>query len=168
MQAIRLSLALCVPFALLACAGDNPANPPERGEWEMVAEIDSVTIDGRIFPTEQLPPQFQSLQNTKRQCGEPMFVDPDWQQDDLADRTGGQCSFDRYDHTDTGASGAGTCRLEGSGTEYNPRFETDVSFGSDSYRTVIRMNGSMTVPQDGSTHTVRIIAVQEGTRLGDC
>lgn len=164
----RSILAMAAPIALLGCASDIPENVPERGTWEIVAQVDSLTVDGMIIPREDLPAQFTALETSKSLCGEPLFIDPEWQQDDLGDRTGGQCQFTSYDHSETGATGTGQCSINEGGLEFEPGFDVRANFDEQSFRTVVTMSGSTILPQDGNPHTIRIIAVQEGTRTGDC
>lgn len=162
------ALPLFALVTLSACAADVPENVPERGTWEVAASLDSMTVDGMIIPPENFPPQLAALNETESQCGEPLFIDADWQQRDLSSRTGGQCTMEQYTFDDDSAEGSGRCDLSEGGMEFTPRFDVRVNFDATSYRMVVSMEGTTVLPEDDNPHSIRVIAVQEGTRTGDC
>ncbi|WP_338243708.1 DUF3617 domain-containing protein [Aurantiacibacter hainanensis] len=159
-------LLLAAPL-LASCFSDNPDNIPLRGNWQMTTKLDSLTIDGTIVPPEQLPPEIRNLEQSASQCGEPVFTDRDKQQDVLDWRAGGDCAFETYDVNGARITAAGRCERVGNMATFNPRFDASVVQRELSYRMVVSMEGSAEIPGQG-THYLKIIAVQEGARTGDC
>lgn len=158
---------LAVPL-LAACGGDNPANLPQYGQWEMVRTLDSVTIDGIAFAPDELPADFREMEGIESVCGEPTYTDRSWQADDVRNRTRGMCELQRYANSATSATLEGSCMIEGNGMEYTPTMRGNSTFSETGTRDVVIMEGSITVPGDTSPHVLKVIAVQEGTRTGDC
>lgn len=157
---------LAVPM-LASCFGDDPDNIPLRGTWQMTTTLDSLTIDGTIVPPEMLPPEILNLEQTDSRCGEPVFTDREMQQDVLDWKAGGDCAFQTYDVNGARITAAGRCEQVGGVSGFNPRFDATVVQREQSFRMVVSMEGSAEIPGQG-THYVKIIAVQEGSRAGDC
>lgn len=162
----RCLIVLALP-ALASCIPDNPDNIPLRGNWEMTTTLDSLTIDGTIVPPEMLPREIRDLNESDTRCGEPVFSDREGQQDVLDWRAGGACEFETYDVDGARVNTAGSCEAVGGIASFNPRFEASVVQREESYRMVVSMEGSADIPGEG-IHYLKIIAVQEGTRTGDC
>lgn len=162
-----LYLPLAAAPLLASCGVDDPANIPLRGNWEMTTRLDSLTIDGTIVPPELLPPEIAGLNDTESRCGEPVFSDREWEQDLLDWRAGGACQFESYDVNGARVTTSGSCNAVGGMGEFNPRFEASVVQREDNFRMVVTMEGSAEIPGEG-THYLKIIAVQQGTRTGDC
>lgn len=153
---------------LVGCAADVPENVPLRGEWELVQTIDSVTVNGTLFGRDDLPEGLLELEGGKRVCGEPLYIDRDWQAGDLASRTKGQCTLNEYSHDSSSARFAGHCTVETPHATFNPKVTGHSKFTQTSSRDVVRMEGSIASPGSPQSDVLQIIAVQEGTRIGDC
>jgi len=167
MIASRFAILLALP-ALAGCFGDDPENTPLYGQWEMATEVDSVTFDGMILPLEGMPPEFAAIQGSESRCGEPKFTDVDWQEDDINRQVLGECTMESYDITPSRVDGAGTCRIGQGEVLATPRLTVGIDQAEDRYRMVIAMEGSLVDPASGTPHSFKVIAVQEGTRTGDC
>lgn len=152
---------------LAACAEDNPDNIPLRGNWEMTTRLDSLTIDGMVVPPELLPRELTALNASEERCGEPVFSDRQGQQDILDWRAGGACEFQTYDVNGARVTTAGQCTNVGGMETFNPRFEASVVQRTESYRMAVTMEGSAEIPGEGR-HYIKVIAVQQGNRTGDC
>lgn len=161
-------LPLLAMPALAGCFGDDPDNTPLYGQWEMATEVDSVTFDGMILPLEQMPPEFAAIQGSENRCGEPKFTDVDWQEDDINRQVMGECTMDSYTVTPTRVDGTGVCQIGQGNMTSSPRLTVGIDQAEDSYRMVVSMEGSVVDPATSQSHTYRVIAVQEGTRTGDC
>ena len=163
----KFAALLALPL-LAGCAGDNPDNVPLRGEWQLVKTLDSVTLDGMTFSADQMPAEIRDFEGSETRCGEPIYTDAEWQSDDIAGRTGGMCELETYSHDADGAEYAGQCTINQAGGTYNPALRGHSRFDENSSRDVITMEGTITLPGDDTPHVLKMIAVQEGTRLGDC
>ena len=166
MRKTIILLAATAPV-LAACGTDDPDNIPLRGNWEMTTHLDSLTVDGTVVPPEMLPPEISSLNATDSQCGEPVFTDREWEQGLLDWRAGGACQFESYEMNGARVVASGTCQDVGGVGGFNPRFEASVVQREDNFRLVATMEGSAEIPGQG-THYLKIIAVQQGNRTGDC
>jgi hypothetical protein len=73
------SLGLGMSLLTACTAVDDPANIPKLGSWEDVTTVDSVTLDGRSIPEEQLPEaarkMIADMRKTAQKCGEPLMRD---------------------------------------------------------------------------------------------
>ncbi|WP_340589449.1 hypothetical protein [Erythrobacter alti] len=167
MPRTRIALLLALPL-LSGCFGDNPDNVPLRGEWQLVKTLDSVTLDGMTFSADQIPAELRNFEGTETRCGEPLYTDADWQSDDIANRTGGMCELETYTHDGDSAEYAGICTIEQAGGSYTPSLTGYSRFDETSSRDVVTMEGTITLPGDATPHVLKMIAVQEGTRIGDC
>ncbi len=168
MRQIQMGLLMTSVIALTACAGDNPDNVPLYGEWEMTTKIKSLTVDGRPIPVSSMPQQVRDLAGTEKQCGEPMFIDKDWQENDIISRIPGSCTFDQYDVTDTFVSGRGRCQASAMQVDFEPIIGFSVSQSEASYQMEVILEGSAEIPGGNGSRYVRAVAVQDGKRLGDC
>ncbi len=169
--AVRLTktLALAALPLLAACAQDVPENVPLHGQWELTLTVDSVTVNGMMFAGSDLPPGLLlELEGTQNVCGEPLYIDRNWQARDIARRTRGQCELDDYSHDDSSARFGGTCRLETENVVYTPAISGTSRFGEATSRDVVKMRGSVSAQGASRTDILEIIAVQEGKRVGDC
>ncbi len=163
------NLAALSTLPLLAgCFGDDPENTPLYGQWEMVRTLDSVTIDGIAFAPDELPDDFRELEQVESICGEPIYTDRRWQAEDVRDRTRGMCELETYTNGSGSAELAGRCSMDGNGVTYTPTMRGNSRFDQTSTRDVIVMEGSITMPGESGLHVMKMIAVQEGTRIGDC
>ncbi|WP_271078410.1 DUF3617 domain-containing protein [Aurantiacibacter sp. MUD61] len=162
----KYAILLVLPV-LASCAQDIPENPPLLGEWEQVRTLDSVTIDGVAYASEDLPAEMRAFEGTERRCGEPVYTDANAQAEDVASRTGGYCELSVYTHDTDSAEYSGRCEISGTGGEYNPQIRGRSTFTVDTHRDVVTMEGTITLP-DQSQHVLKMIAIQEGTRIGDC
>lgn len=160
---------LCAVASLLcACGGDNPNNVPQYGQWEMVRTIDSVTLDGIAFAADELPDEFRQMEKSESICGEPTYTDRAWQVDDVRHRTHGICELERYSHSSHGATLEGSCTIEARGVEYRPTMSGSSTFDETSTRDVLIMEGTLFVEEEPGPHVLKVIAVQQGNRTGDC
>lgn len=157
-----------IALPLLAACGDNPDNVPLRGQWQMETRLDSFTLDGMIVSPEAFPPEFARLEQVEGRCGEPMFIDREWQIADINRRVDGECTFDDYTVTPSRVEGSGMCDLSSRGLDFQPSYSVGIDQSEESYRMVVTMQGSVVLPEDGRPHTLKVIAVQQGTRTGDC
>lgn len=166
---MRLAIAILLASTplLASCYADDPNNIPERGNWEMTTKIDSLTIDGVIVPADMLPPEIQRLNATESRCGEPVFTNRQGQEDILDWRAGGACDFESFEIDGPRVDTTGQCTVVGGIETFNPKFTADVVQRAQSFRMVVTMEGSAEIPEQG-THYLKIIALQEGTRTGDC
>ncbi len=164
----KVTVALVALGMLAGCFGDNPDNIPEYGEWQMVRKLDSMTIDGIAFARSDIPPEMLKMEGTETRCGEPTYTDRSWQAKDVKARTRGMCELEAYDNTGTSASLAGQCEIVGPDVTYRPKMTGTSTIGAQSTRDVVIMEGTITIPNDNSPHVLKVIAVQEGTRVGDC
>lgn len=166
MRKALLPLILVAP-ALAACGVDDPDNIPLRGSWEMTTHLDSMTVDGMVIPRESLPSEIAGLNETDNRCGEPIFTNREGQQDVLDWQAGGACTFETYDIDGARVTTTGSCEAVGGIDTFNPRFNVSVVQREDNFRMVVTMEGSAEIPGEG-THYLKLIAVQEGLRTGDC
>lgn len=166
MRKTLLLMACAMP--LLGSCGDNPENVPLYGRWEMVRTLDSVTIDGVAFAPDEMPAEFRQMEQSETRCGEPTYTDRAWQEDDVRDRTNGICQLETYTHGPTSAELTGSCSMEGDGATYTPSMRGNSTFAESTTRDVVIMEGTLNMPGDPAPHVLKVIAVQEGTRLGDC
>ena len=155
-------------MVLAACAGDNPENVPLYGQWEMTTRVDSLSIDGMQVPRDQFPPEFKALAGTEKRCGEPMFIDRDWQEKDINRKVQGSCKLKAYDVTQTLVTGNGQCTEVAPEAEFNPEFTLRIDQAEASYRIVLTMEGSALIRGVDGRHYIKAIAVQDGVRSGDC
>ncbi|RGP41192.1 hypothetical protein BPTFM16_01488 [Altererythrobacter insulae] len=162
------ALLLAVAFAVSSCAGDNPENVPLYGDWEMTTKLGSLTINGRVVPPENMPRQLAALEGKENICGEPMFIDRGWQEQDLNRQVSGDCTVERYDITPTRISGAGRCENVDAQADYSPHFTVDITQAEQSYRMNLTLTGDATIVGQPGRQVIRISAVQEGVRRGDC
>ena len=165
----KISIALLPPcLALAGCAGDNPDNVPLYGDWELATEVDSVAIDGIQIPHEKLPAPFLAMEQTEKKCGEPLFIDRDWQQRDIDRKTHADCKLESYEVTPTRVDATGLCTDVAPGADFNPKFRLGIDQSESSFRMVLTMEGTAILPGMEGHHFIKAIAVQEGTRTGDC
>ena len=165
---IRVILPVIAVLPLLAGCGDVPDNVPVYGQWELTRTLDSVTIDGVLLSPDQLPAEFRAMEGAESRCGEPLYTDADWQAKDVSQRTGGQCELTDYTHDEARAELAGQCTLSEGGVSYRPKMRGRSTFDAATTRDVVTMEGSLKLPGDDSPHVLKVIAVQEGKRIGDC
>lgn len=167
MAEIKAITAACAALALVSCAGDNPDNVPLHGDWEMNTRLGSLTIDGIVVPPEVMPPELQAMEGSEKRCGEPMFIDQQWQQSDITRQvSGGDCTLEEYDVTPTRITGKGICT--GVAGDFNPRFTLDITQAEDRYRMKLSMFGDANIPGLPGRHVIRVTALQDGDRKGDC
>lgn len=67
----KVSAPIALALVLSACAGDNPDNVPEYGQWENVRKLDSVSLDGRALPPEAFAQLFDQLDVTEECAANP-------------------------------------------------------------------------------------------------
>ena len=154
--------------ALAACAGDNPENVPLYGDWEMTTRVDSLSIDGMQVPPDQFPPEFIDLAKTEKLCGEPMFIDRDWQERDINRKVRGSCRLSKYEVTPTQVNGRGVCEGVAVEAGFNPEFILRIDQSEAFYKIVLTMQGSAELRGVNGRHYIKAIAVQDGWRKGGC
>lgn len=164
----RMLWATLAAGSLAACAGDNPDNVPLYGDWEMVTKVDSLSVDGIQIPRENFPAEFKQLEATEKRCGEPMFIDKDWQEDDINRRVSNKCTLTQYDVTPRLVTGTGLCESDGSPADFRPEIDLRINQAPESYKMVVSLAGSANIQGMSGRHRIKAIAVQEGRRLGDC
>jgi|GEM_PF-1125170 len=164
----KVSAPVAFSFVLAACAGDNPENVPVYGQWQNVRMLDSVSLDGRALPPENFKQMFDELDVTETLCGEPMFIDRDWQQRDINRKVRGSCRLTSYEVTPSRVTGEGTCTGVAPEANFNPDFRLDIAQSPQSYRIVLTIEGYADVPDMQGRHLLKAIAVQEGTRSAEC
>lgn len=155
-------------MALSACAGDNPENVPLYGQWDMETKLGSLSIDGMLVPPEMVPGEMLALAGTDSICGEPMFINREWQQNDINRKVRGDCTMEEYIVTPTRVTGKGVCTGVAPEADFNPRFTFDISQSAERYRMKLEMTGDATIPGTPGRHVIRVSAVQTGARSGDC
>ena len=168
LQHLKMGLLGMATMALGACAGDNPDNVPLYGEWEMTTRVTSVTIDGRPIPAGRIPQQVRDLEGAETICGEPMFSDQDWQEDDINARIPGSCAFDQYDVTPTFVAGRGRCSASAMQVQFDPVIGIGVSQSEASYSMELILEGTAKLPGNYGNRYIKAVVVQDGKRLGDC
>ncbi|QIG54966.1 DUF3617 family protein [Altererythrobacter sp. BO-6] len=168
MQLVRYSGVIAAAALLGSCAGDNPDNVPLYGDWEMITTLGSLYIDGRLVPPEMVPPELKALSASEKRCGEPMFINREWQQEDINRRVRGDCTIEQYDVTPTRVTGSGICANVAPEAGFNPRFTVDITQSAEQYRMKLEMKGDATLPGQPGRHVIRVLATQEGVRLGEC
>ena len=168
MPFIRTTLLAAGALSLASCAGDNPDNVPLYGNWEMTTKLGSFSIDGRVVPPEMLPPEMKALVGSEKRCGEPMFINREWQEDDINRRVRGDCKLDEYEVTSTRVTGKGTCANIAPGADFNPGYSIDIAQSPERYRMTIEMKGDATIAGAAGRHVIRVSAIQTGVRTGDC
>lgn len=156
-----------VATALAGCARDNPDNVPLFGQWEMTTKIGSLSVDGLAVPPEYYPLEFKQLEKSEQRCGEPMFIDRDWQQQDIDARVKGKCTLTSYDVTPTFVTGKGKCLIPSPEGDFKPDLDLRINQASDKYRMVVTIKGTGTIPGHGPRF-ISATAVQEAVRSGDC
>lgn len=154
--------------ALSSCAGDNPDNVPLYGDWELVTKVDELSIDGMAVPENQWPRQFHELNDTEKICGEPFFLEPDWQEFDIYRRASVDCEFDSYDVTKQKVTARGVCPDAIPNANFSPQLSIDVSQNPSRYKLFMTLAGTAEMPGGGGERYLEVTAVQTGTRLGDC
>lgn len=168
MRAGKIVLAGICGMSLASCAGDNPENVPLYGDWEMTTRLGSLSIDGMVVPPEMVPAELQQIAGSEKRCGEPMFINREWQQADITRRVRGDCTMEQYDVTPTRVRGSGKCVNVAPEADFNPSFTFDISQSADSYRMKLEMKGDATIPGEPGRHVIRVSAIQDGVRAGDC
>ena len=153
---------------LAACAGDNPENTPLHGEWEMSTKVTSLSVGGRYMAGDQLPREFKRLEQTESRCGEPMFLDRDWQQKDITRRVRADCTLETFDWTPAQVISSGRCTKVRGAKDFTPALRVAVDQTAEYYRMVVTMEGAASIPGAQGRPMVSVIAVQEGRRIGDC
>ena len=153
---------------LVGCAGDNPDNVPLYGDWQIVTKVDELSVDGMALPEKDWPRQFHELDKTETICGEPFFLEPDWQQFDIYRSASVDCEFDSYDVTDRQVTAKGVCPDAIPNANFSPQLSIDVSQHPERYRMLMTMSGTATMPGGGDERYIEVTAVQTGTRLGEC
>lgn len=166
MRANLLTIPL-ITAALAGCAGDNPDNVPEYGQWAIDTKLSSLTVDGLMVPASDLPQEMLALNKSEDRCGEPMFIDRDWQQADINRRVRGKCTLQRYNVNPTTVTGSGKCEEIAAGVDFAPEFDLAITQAPQSYRMRLTIKGMADLP-DGTTRYISAVAVQEGKRTGDC
>lgn len=154
--------------ALSACAGDNPENVPLYGQWEMETKLGSLSIDGMLVPPEMVPGKMMALEGTDSICGEPMFINREWQQNDINRKVRGDCTMEEYNVTPKRVTGKGVCTGVAPEADFNPRFTFDIAQSAERYRMKLEMRGDAIIPGAPGRHVIRVSAVQTGTRSGEC
>ena len=167
MKRIKAWVLAASALAISACAGDNPENVPEYGQWETQTELTSVTLDGLVIPPSQMPSAMLAVNGGDSLCGEPMFINREWQEADINRKLNGKCTLDHYEVTPSRVTGAGRCENIDPQADFSPEFDLDIAQSAQSYRMRLVMKGMATLP-NGSQHYVSAVAVQEGTRTGEC
>ena len=165
---MKKSMMPIVALAALAGCGDDPENVPLKGEWKTVTRVDSLSIDGMSLGRSDFPPEFLALEGEEEKCFEPMLAHRDWQEATLNRNVRGTCTIDTFDATPTSIEMKGRCEGVEPRMNFNPAVEGRVRQAEDSYRLVMTIRGSAELPEVPGTHVIQAIAVQEGTRLGDC
>lgn len=155
-------------LALASCAGDNPENVPLYGDWDMQTTLGSLSIDGMVVPPEMVPAELTAVAGSERRCGEPMFINREWQQDEVNRRVRGTCTIEQYDITPTRVTGRGKCEGVAPEAGFNPGFTLDIAQSADSYTMKLVMQGDATIGGQPGRHVIRVSAIQKGTRTGDC
>ena len=155
-------------MAVSACAGDNPENVPLYGQWDMETKLGSLSIDGMLVPPEMVPGELNALAGTDSICGEPMFINREWQQNDINRKVRGDCTMEEYNVTPTRVTGSGMCTGVAPEADFNPRFTFDISQSSERYRMKLEMTGDAKIPGDSRRRVIRVSAIQEGVRSGEC
>jgi len=161
-------LAIGPLVVLTGCAGDNPDNVPLYGEWELVTRVDSLSVDGMLIPPEDFPPEFKQLDGTEKKCGEPMFINREWQEWDINRRVAGECTLDEFEVTPRLVTGKGQCEGDGSPADFKPAIAFRVNQAPEQFKLFVSLEGSANISGVDGRHVVRASAVQTGTRLGDC
>lgn len=164
----KVSAPATMAFAMAGCAGDNPENVPLYGQWENVRHLDSVSLDGRPLPPENFRLMFEMLDVSENLCGEPMFIDRDWQERDINRKVRGSCRLDTYDVTPSRVTGSGVCEGVAPEAGFSPEFRVSIEQSPESYRIVLTIEGYADIPDMTGRHLIKAIAVQEGRRTGDC
>ena len=162
-------LAVLLPLVALAgCARDNPDNTPQLGKWEISTKVTSLSVGGRLLAGDRLPEEFRRLEQTESRCGEPMFSDRDWQEDDIADQVNGDCTLDTFDWTVAQVRASGRCTDVRGAPDFTPALRISVDQTADYYRMTVMLEGAATIAGAQDRPMVSVIAVQEGRRTGDC
>lgn len=152
---------------LLAACGDNPDNVPERGQWTMTTRV-ALSVGGMTVPRDQYPPEFIALEEGESRCGEPMFIDREWQEKDINRRIEGRCELTRYDVTPIQVVGEGVCRDVHPEAGYSPALRLRVDQSARRYTLSIALDGEATLPGVPGRHRLVAAVTQEGIRTGDC
>ena len=168
MNLLRTIPVTAIAIVLTGCAGDNPENVPLYGDWQMVTKLGSLSIDGQVVPPEMVPGELKALDGTEKICGEPMFINREWQEDDINRRVRGDCKLDEYEVTSTRVTGKGTCANIAPGADFNPGYSIDIAQSPERYRMTIEMKGDATIAGAAGRHVIRVSAIQTGVRTGDC
>lgn len=168
MQAVKLIAVSSPALFLASCAGDNPENVPLYGDWEMTTMLGSLSIDGMVVPPEMVPRELQQLAGSEKRCGEPMFINREWQQADINRKVRGDCTLEDYQVSPTRVTGKGICTGVVPQADFNPRFTFDISQSADRYRMKLEMTGDATLAGQPGRHVIRVSAIQDGVRQGDC
>lgn len=168
MRIAKLMAATAAATALVGCAGDNPDNVPLYGDWQLVTKVDEFAVDGMALPESDWPKEFHDLAKTEKICGEPYFLEPDWQEFDIFRRASVECEFQSYDVTQNKVTAQGICPDAIPQADFSPKLGLDVSQHPERYKLFMSLSGSATIPGGHGDHYIEVTAVQTGTRLGDC
>lgn len=168
MNTAKLAAILFATFAMAGCAGDNPENVPLYGDWQLVTKVDEFSVDGVALPESDWPKEFHDLAKTEKVCGEPYFLEPNWQEFDIFRRASVECEFQSYDITKKKVVAKGVCPDAIPKANFSPQLELDVSQDPERYKLFMSLSGTATMPGGLGDHYIRVTAVQTGTRLGEC
>lgn len=161
-------VALFLMAPLAACAADNPDNTPQLGIWDISTKVTSLSVGGRYLAGEQLPEEFKRLEQSESRCGEPMFLDRDWQQEDITKRVRADCTLDTFDWTPAQVTSSGRCTNVRGAEDFEPRLRVTIDQTAEYYRMVVTMEGNASIRGAPGRPQISVIAVQEGRRTGDC
>jgi hypothetical protein len=166
--------ALAGPMSLLAACGavDDPANIPRLGNWEDVTTVDSVTLDGRSIPEEQLPEaarkMIADMRKTERKCAEPLMRSKAEVEALMSERLDRTCNL--VDYNPSGGRISGMAHCEGrviAGFDTEPTVKIDGTVDEDrvklNVQSIIRIN-----QKTGASNLLVMAGRRTFRRLGDC
>ena len=153
-------------LTVTACA-DDPANLPERGEWETTTRVTRLALDGQVLPRDIYPAEITDLEKTERRCGEPIFTDRARQERDIDRQVDGDCTIINHQVGPSQIIGNGKCEGVSIGENFSPVFRMTIDQAPESFQVRLTMEGAADL-SDAGRHMISATAILEGRRVGDC
>lgn len=183
MRALAMLAAAACALALGACGGgqqDDPANPPQLGDWEISRIATGLRKNGASLAREQRTDVYLdsgvSPANTSHDCTEPKLADKEWLAPYISRQLDRTCTITEsmqsvasgLGKSGASAQGKGIC---GEAERGDGRSETNFHYYADVTPTSFKANLQVSIRSEmagGGSDTTGMTVKIEGTRKGEC